>query len=114
MGILCPLCIIHISVICGGRAIPLLWKVLKHKSSTVAFAEYKLMLKLGQKLLSNYPDVMLLADRGFANHQLINWLTTSDWHYCLRWPCDVTIIFSSCTSSSLFYCSWYDNSNSRT
>ncbi|MGF1590569.1 MAG: sensor histidine kinase, partial [Pleurocapsa sp.] len=40
----------------------------KHKSSTVAFAEYKLMLKLAQKLLSNYPDIMLLADRGFANY----------------------------------------------
>ena len=34
---------------------------------------------------------MLLADRGFANHQLINWLKTSQWHYCLRLPCDVFI-----------------------
>jgi hypothetical protein len=64
-------CIIHLSGVCGGRAVPLLWKVLKHKSSSVTFNEYKLMLKLAQKILSNYPDVMLLADRGFANHQLI-------------------------------------------
>lgn len=84
-------CIIHLSVVCGGRAVPFLWKVLKHKSSTVAFTEYKLMLKLAQKLLLNYPDVMLLADRGFANHQLINWLQNSSWHYCLRLPCDVMI-----------------------
>ena len=34
---------------------------------------------------------MLLADRGFANHQLVSWLKTSQWHYCLRLPCDVTI-----------------------
>jgi len=82
-------CMIHLSVICGGRAIPLLWKVMEHKSSTVAFKEYKLMLKLSHRLLSKYPDVMLLADRGFANHELMNWLKTSQWHYCLRLPCDV-------------------------
>lgn len=84
-------CMVHLSVICGGRAIPFLWKVMEHKSSTVAFKEYKLMLRLSHQLLSKYPDIMLLADRGFANHQLISWLTTSQWHYCLRLPCDVTI-----------------------
>ncbi len=84
-------CMIHLSIICGGRAIPFMWKVMEHKSSTVAFKEYKLMLRLSHRLLSKYADVMLLADRGFANHQLINWLTNSQWHYCLRLPCDVTI-----------------------
>ena len=84
-------CIIHLSVVCGGRAIPFLGKVLAHKSSTVAFGEYKLMLRLAQRLLSNYPDIMLLADRGFANHQLTKWLKNSNWHYCLRLPCDVTL-----------------------
>jgi hypothetical protein len=84
-------CIIHLSVVCGGRAIPFLWKVLAHKSSTVAFGEYKLMLRLAQRLLSNYPDMMLLADRGFANHQLTKWLKNSNWHYCLGLPCDVTL-----------------------
>jgi hypothetical protein len=34
---------------------------------------------------------MLLADRGFANHQLMAWLWRSHWHYCLRLPCDVMI-----------------------
>ncbi|MEM8780607.1 MAG: transposase, partial [Cyanobacteria bacterium P01_G01_bin.49] len=84
-------CLIHLSVICGGRAVPFLWKVIEHKSSTVAFREYKTMLKLSHRLLSKYSDVMLLADRGFANHQLVNWLKNSQWHYCLRLPCDVTI-----------------------
>ena len=84
-------CIIHLSIVCGGRAVPFLWKVLEHQSSTVAFSEYKLMLKLAQRLLSSYPDIMLLADRGFANHQLIKWLQNSQWHYCLRLPCDVTL-----------------------
>lgn len=84
-------CIIHISVVCGGRAVPFLWKVLAHKSSTVAFSEYKLMLKLAHRLLSEYPDIMLLADRGFANHELMSWLQDNSWHYCLRLPCDVTL-----------------------
>jgi hypothetical protein len=84
-------CIIHLSIVCGGRAVPFLWKVLEHKSSTVAFKEYKLMLRLGQRLLSSYSDVMLLADRGFSNHELINWLQNSSWHYCLRLPCDVIL-----------------------
>ena len=35
-------CIIHLSVVCCGRAVPFLWKVLEHKSSSVVFSEYKL------------------------------------------------------------------------
>lgn len=84
-------CIIHLSIVCGGRAVPFLWKVLEHKSATVAFAEYKLMLRLATKLLSSYSNIMLLADRGFANHELVNWLQESKWHYCLRLPCDVIL-----------------------
>ncbi|MEL6578983.1 MAG: transposase [Cyanobacteria bacterium J06621_12] len=84
-------CIIHLSVVCGGRAVPFLWKVLEHKSSTVALREYKLMPRLAQRLLSGYSNIMLLADRGFGNHELIDWLQNSSWHYCLRLPCDVTL-----------------------
>ena len=84
-------CIIHLSVVCCGRAVPLLWKVLEHKSASVAFQEYKLMLRLAKRLLFNYPDIMLLADRGFANHELMSWLLESGWHYCLRLPYDVTL-----------------------
>ena len=84
-------CIIHLSIVCGGRAVPFLWKVLEHKSSTVAFAEYKLMLRLAAKLLSSHTNIMLLADRGLANHELVSWLQNSSWHYCLRLPCDVIL-----------------------
>jgi hypothetical protein len=84
-------CMIHLSVVCGGRAVPFLWKVMEHKSSTVGFKEYKPILKLAHHLLSQYADVMLLADRGFANHELMTWLENSNWHYCLRLPCDVVL-----------------------
>ena len=35
-------CVIHISVVCCGRAVPFLWKVLEHKSSTVAEARIQI------------------------------------------------------------------------
>ncbi|MEM9273550.1 MAG: transposase [Cyanobacteria bacterium P01_F01_bin.143] len=82
-------CVVHLSIVCCGRAVPFLWKVLEHKSSSVTFGEYKLMLRLAERLLANYDDIMLLADRGFANHELMSWLQDSSWHYCLRLPCDV-------------------------
>ena len=34
---------------------------------------------------------MLLADRGFANHNFMSWLQASGWHYCLRLPTDVLL-----------------------
>lgn len=75
-------CMIHVSIVCGRRAIPFLWKVIEHKSATVSFAEYKSLLKIAKKLIEpRFSDVMLLADRGFANHQLIQWLQFSSWHY---------------------------------
>lgn len=84
-------CMIHLSVVCCGRAVPLLWRVLEHGSATVAFAEYKGMLRKARWLLRHHDDVMLLADRGFANHELMRWLRSSQWHYCLRLPCDVLL-----------------------
>ncbi|XGV94807.1 MAG: transposase [Leptolyngbya sp. BL-A-14] len=84
-------CMVHLSVVCCGRAVPLLWRVLKHGSATVAFEEYQPLLRKARWLLRQHPDVMLLADRGFANHQLIEWLQASRWHYCLRLPCDVLL-----------------------
>jgi hypothetical protein len=84
-------CMIHLSVVCCGRAVPLLWKVLEHGSATVAFEEYFPLLRKARWLLRHHPDVMLLADRGFANHELMKWLKASGWHYCLRLPCDVLL-----------------------
>ena len=84
-------CMIHLSVVCCGRAVPLLWKVLEHGSAAVAFQEYKVLLRKARWLLRHHPDVMLLADRGFANHDLMAWLRRSRWHYCLRLPCDVLL-----------------------
>jgi Transposase DDE domain len=84
-------CMIHVSVVCCGRAIPLLWDVLEHESATVAFLEYIPLLRKARWLLRKYPDVMLLADRAFASHDLMAWLEVTDWHYSLRLKCDVLL-----------------------
>jgi hypothetical protein len=84
-------CMIHITVICGGRAVPLLWKVIEHKSASVEFSEYYPLLRKAHWLLRTYPDVMLLADRGFANQMMVQWLKTSRWHWAIRIPCDVLV-----------------------
>jgi len=54
-------CMIHLSVVCCGRAIPLPW-VLEHGSATVAF-RYKPLLRKPVAAAAS-PNVMLLADRG--------------------------------------------------
>ena len=84
-------CMIHLSVVCCGRAVPLLWRVLEHRSAAVAFKEYEGLLRQARWLLRQHPDVMLLADRGFANHELMGCLRTSGWHYAIRIPCDVLL-----------------------
>jgi len=43
-----------------------LWRVLERVCATVAFKEYKPLLRKAQWLLRHHPDVMLLADRGNA------------------------------------------------
>jgi Transposase DDE domain len=84
-------CMIHLSVCCCGRAVPLLWKVLEHDSATVAFSQYEVLLRKARWLLRHHQDVMLLADRAFACHDLIDWLKESPWHYALRLKSDVLI-----------------------
>ena len=82
---------IHLSVVCCGRAIPLLWNVLEHESATVAFSDYERLLRKARWLLRGYSDVILLADRAFACHDLMTWLKLTDWHYALRLKCDVLV-----------------------
>jgi hypothetical protein len=84
-------CMIHLSVVCCGRAVPLLWDVLEHESATVAFTEYERLLRKARWLLRGYDDVVLLADRAFACHDLMAWLKLTDWHYALRLKCDVLV-----------------------
>ena len=84
-------CLVYLSVVCAGRAVPLMWMGLEHKSASVAFERYQPLLERAVKKLIDFNDVVLLADRGFANHDLVKWLQQSPWHWYLRLPCDTTI-----------------------
>ena len=78
-------CHIRISVIYRGRAIPLVWKTMEHASSTVTLDAYLDLLDFAAKLLPVGTDVVFLADRGFADTRLMQYLSQElRWHYRIR------------------------------
>lgn len=78
------LCQIAINVVYRGRAVPVVWKVLKHNSSMVAFQEYAELLQAAKNMLPEGIDIVLLADRGFADIELMALCAKLNWHYRLR------------------------------
>ena len=60
-------CVIRISIIYRGRAIPLVWQVIAHASSSVAYETYQALLDKAATLLPLNCVVVFLADRGFAD-----------------------------------------------
>lgn len=67
-------CLIRLSIQYRGRAIPLVWRVLRHGSSSVGFKVYQDMLKRAARLVPLGISVRFLADRGFADTQLMRYL----------------------------------------
>jgi hypothetical protein len=77
-------CLVRISLVYRGRAIPMVWTVLEHPSSSVAYDVYKELL---DKLVEWLPfgcTVVFTADRGFADTHLMNHLTGLGWHWRIR------------------------------
>lgn len=78
-------CIIRLSIVYRGRAIPLVWKVIDHQSSTVAFNMYKDLLNRAAQLLLPFDyRVVFLADRGFADTDLMTHLNKLGWQWRIR------------------------------
>jgi len=77
-------CIVRLSVIYRGRAVPLVWTVLAHGSSSVAYATYAALLDQAAALLPLGCTVEFLADRGFADTALLNQLKRLGWHWRIR------------------------------
>ena len=68
-----------------GRTIPLVWKVIEHRSSSVAFRAYRGLLRLAERLLPPGRDIVLLADRGFLHGELMAWIHRhARWHLRVR------------------------------
>ena len=70
-------CLIRLSVIYRGRAVPLVWCVLQHGSAQVAFEAYQELLTRAAVLIPRRCAVVLLADRGFAD--TASWAIYNAW-----------------------------------
>ncbi len=78
-------CLIRLSVVYRGRAVPLVWRVIEHASSTVGLAQYRDLLHSAQRLLPSHAEVVFLADRGFVDTALMAYLNeTLHWHFRIR------------------------------
>jgi hypothetical protein len=77
-------CLVRISLVYRGRAVPIVWTVLEHASSSVAYEVYKELLEKAAALLPVPCHVVLTADRGFADTHLMRHLTELGWHWRIR------------------------------
>jgi hypothetical protein len=78
-------CLIRLSVQYRGRAIPLVWRVMRHGSSSVRFEVYQAMLKRATRVVPAGVSVYFLADRGFADVTLMRYLRDElHWHFRIR------------------------------
>ena len=73
------ICAVRVSMIYLGRAIPIAWRVLEHKSSSVKFADYKEVLAQARSRLPEGVEVIFLADRGFVSKKLMRQLNEWGW-----------------------------------
>lgn len=78
-------CMIRVCIVYRGRAIPLSWKVIRHGSSAVAFTEYRKVLMQAHNILKDLNKrVILLADRGFADSDLMKLCRRLKWGFRIR------------------------------
>ena len=86
------ICVVVLSVVCHGRAIPLLWQTLEHPSASVSAAVSIGLLEKADRLLAGFGAITLLADRAFPCAELLSWFHGRDrWSYVMRLPGDTEI-----------------------
>lgn len=87
-------CVVQLSLVWRGRAVPVAWKVLQHCSASVAFRDYRGVLGFAARLLRGR-EVILLADRGFIHIELLRWARRVGWHWRIRCKRDVGLYLRS-------------------
>ena len=85
-------CLIRLSVVYRGRAVPLVWEVIEHGSSSVTHAAYEALLEAVPALLPAGVKVVFLADRGFADTDLMAQLRRLGWHFRIRIKASFTVL----------------------
>jgi len=80
------LCILRVSLVYRGRAIPLCWQVYERKGVALPFKLYREVLGHAGTLLPPGVEVVLLGDRGFRAVALMRWCRSRHvgWHFRLR------------------------------
>jgi hypothetical protein len=85
-------CVVVVSVVAHGRAIPLLWQTLEHPSASVSASVSIALLEKADQLLGDFRAITVLADRAFPCDELIAWFGgRSHWNYVMRLRGDTEI-----------------------
>jgi hypothetical protein len=78
-------CIVWVGVVYRGRTVPIAWKVVAQSSSTVRLWTIQRVLRQVTRVLPAEVPVVLLADRGFADGNLMKYLRENlGWHFRIR------------------------------
>ena len=85
-------CLIRLSVVYRGRAVPVVWEVIEHGSSSVTHDAYAALLDAVPALLPAGVKVVFLADRGFADTELMAHLRRLGWHFRIRIKATFTVL----------------------
>ena len=77
-------CLIRLVVVHRGWGLTMAWRVMKHASSSVAYDDYKSLLEQAAKRVPAKVSVVVLADRGFIQTELMDAVTALGWGYRIR------------------------------
>jgi hypothetical protein len=78
-------CLVWVGVVYRGRTVPVAWRVVAQSSSTVRLWTIQRVLRQAQRLMPDGIAIVLLADRGFADGNLMKYLRDSlGWHFRIR------------------------------
>ncbi len=92
---LTPFVLIRASLVYRGRAIPLAWRAVRHRSTQVGFEDYQPVLNEVCAIVPPGLVITLLADRGFVHKHLLHYLQQQQWHFRLRLPADTLVHLST-------------------
>ncbi len=76
--------LVRLALVYRGRALPISWTVLASTSAMVKLQDYRSLLQEAAALLPQGCQVVLLADRGFADRMLMSVLREMGWHWRIR------------------------------
>ena len=78
-------CIVWVGVVYRGRTVVVAWRIVPQASSTVKLWAIQRVLRQAARIVPAEVEVVLLADRGFADGKFMKYLRdTLQWHFRIR------------------------------